>query len=241
MNRDSGWPAAGPRQNTLLYCVPEPAFSRLQPSLELVSLECAALLGGSDLPASHAYFPTSAIVSLQQDVDGKPGSEVALVGRDGMCGVSIVVGDGCSTRRTTVHCAGQAYRLPAQVLREQFSDTPDLRSVLLRYFQAQMAQVAQNAACNRLHSVDQQVCRRLLMLLDRLPSLEIVVTHELLAGAIGVRREAITLACSRLVAEGIVQAGRGRIRVLDVDRLATLACECHRSLQSEVARLSVSN
>ena len=237
MSRAPGWPAASPRQNTLLECLPGPAYARLQPCLEPVALESGAVLGASDLPASHAYFPTSAIVSLQQDVDGKPGSEVALVGRDGMCGVSIVVGDGCSTRRTTVHCSGQAYRLPAQDLREQFADTPEMRSVLLRYFQAQMAQVAQNAACYRLHSVDQQVCRRLLMLLDRLPSQEIVITHELLAAAIGVRREAITLACSRLLAEGIIRPGRGRIRVLDRDRLESHACECHLSLQSEVVRL----
>lgn len=241
MSCAAGWPAVDPRQNTLLECLPAPAFARIQPCLELMSLESPALLGAFDMPASHAYFPTSAIVSLQQDVDGKPGSEVALVGRDGMCGVSIVVGDGCSTRRTAVHCSGQAYRLPAQVLREQFADTPELRAVLLRYFQAQMAQVAQNAACYRLHSVDQQVCRRLLMLLDRLPSQEIVITHELLAGAIGVRREAITLACSRLFAEGIVQPGRGRMRVLDRDRLESHACECHLSLQVEVARLLASN
>lgn len=240
MSRASTWVAAGPRQNNLLDCLPEPALACLLPHLELTKLDAATVLSASDVPATHAWFPTSAIVSLQQDVDGKPGSEVALVGRDGMCGISIVVGDGCSSRRTTVHCAGLAYRLPAQVLRDQFADTPILRALLLRYFQAQMAQVAQNAACYRLHSVDQQVCRRLLMLLDRLPTQEIAVTHELLAGAIGVRREAITLACSRLLGEGIIQPGRGRIRVLDRDRLAKHACECHHSLQSEVARLLAS-
>ena len=240
MSRASSWLATGPSQNKLLECLPEPALARLLPHLELTKLDAAAVLSASDVPATHAWFPISAIVSLQQDVDGKPGSEVALVGRDGMCGISIVVGDGCSTRRTTVHCAGLAYRLPAPVLREQFVGTPILRVLLLRYFQAQMAQVAQNAACYRLHSVDQQVCRRLLMLLDQLPTQEIAVTHELLAGAIGVRREAVTLACSRLLAEGIVQPGRGRIRVLDRTRLAGHACECHHSLQSEVARLLAS-
>lgn len=237
MTGASGWAAPSPRQNFLLDAFPEATYSRLLSGLESVSLRCGALISPSNARASHAWFPTSAIISLQQDLDGKAGSEVALVGRDGMCGISIVVGDGCSSRRAMVHCAGHAYRLPADVLQAEFEASPGLRAPLLRYFQAQMAQVAQNAACYRLHSVEQQVCRRLLMLLDRLPSQEIPVTHELLAGALGVRREAITLACSRLLAEDIIQRGRGRIRVLDRDQLERHACECHLSLQREVARL----
>ncbi|OGT57166.1 MAG: hypothetical protein A3E01_13975 [Gammaproteobacteria bacterium RIFCSPHIGHO2_12_FULL_63_22] len=238
MTRASKWAAASPLQNLLLQALPDDAYSRLQARLEPVLLECGVVISPPDTRASHAWFPTSCIISLQQDLDGKPGSEVALIGRDGVCGMSIVVGDGYSRRRATVHCAGQAYRLPAEALQEEFEASPALRASLLRYFQAQMAQVAQNAACYRLHSVEQQVCRRMLMLLDRLPSLEIPVTHELLAGAVGVRREAITLACSRLLAEGIIQPGRGRIRVLDRDRLESHACECHLSLRREVSRLS---
>lgn len=238
MTRASKWAAASPRQNFLLQALPDDAYSRLQAHLEPVLLECGVVISPPDACASHAWFPTSAIISLQQDIDGRAGSEVALIGRDGLCGMSIVVGDGYSSRRATVHCAGQAYRLPAEVLLEEFDASPAMRASLLRYFQAQMAQVAQNAACYRLHSVEQQVCRRMLMLLDRLPALEIPVTHELLAGALGVRREAITLACSRLLAEGIIQPGRGRIRVLDRDRLESHACECHLSLRREVSRLS---
>ncbi len=232
------WAASSPRQNFLLHVLPDEAYSRLHARLELIFLERGIVISPPDIRASHAWFPTSAIISLQQDLDGKAGSEVALIGRDGLCGMSIVVGDGYSSRRATVHCAGHAYRLPADVLQEEFEASPALRANLLRYFQAQMAQVAQNAACYRLHSVEQQVCRRMLMLLDRLPVLEIPVTHEMLASALGVRREAITLACARLLAEGIIQPGRGRIRVLGRDRLESRACECHLSLQREVARLS---
>lgn len=238
MTRASKWAASSPRQNFLLRALPDDAYSRLHARLEPVSLERGVVISPPDARANHAWFPTSAIISLQQDLDEKAGSEVALIGRDGLCGMSIVVGDGCSSRCATVHCAGHAYRLAAEVLQEEFDASPALRINLLRYFQAQMAQVAQNAACYRLHSVEQQVCRRMLMLLDRLPALEIPVTHELLAGALGVRREAITLACSRLLAEGIIQPGRGRIRVLDRERLESHACECHLSLQREVARLS---
>ncbi|MCX7043086.1 MAG: Crp/Fnr family transcriptional regulator [Gammaproteobacteria bacterium] len=221
-----------------MHALPDEAYTRLQAWLEPTVLERGVVISPPDTRASHAWFPTSAIISLQQDLDGKAGSEVALIGRDGLCGMSIVVGDGSSSRRATVQCSGNAYRLPAQVLLEEFEATPALRASLLRYFQAQMAQVAQNAACYRLHSVEQQVCRRMLMLLDRLPALEIPVTHEMLATALGVRREAVTLACARLLAEGIIQPGRGRIRVLDRPRLETHACECHLSLQREVARLS---
>ena len=238
MTKASSWVATSPRQNFVLQALSEEAYARLHDHLEPKSLECGAVISPSGARASHAWFPTSAIISLQQDLDGKPGSEVALIGSDGLCGLSIVVGDGCSSRRATVHCAGQAFRLPAEVLSAEFETSPALRANLLRYFQAQMAQVAQNAACYRLHSVEQQVCRRLLMLLDRLPALEIPVTHEMLASALGVRREAITLACSRLLAEAIIQPGRGRIRVLDRDGLESHACECHLSLQREVARLS---
>lgn len=238
MSKAPGWAASSPRQNFLLKALPDDAYARLHVHLEPMSVECGVVISPPDARASHAWFPTSAIISLQQDLDGKAGSEVALIGSDGLCGMSIVVGDGCSSRRATVHCAGQAYRLPAQILQQEFEASSELRAGLLRYFQAQMAQVAQNAACYRLHSVEQQVCRRLLMLLDRLPALEIPVTHEMLASALGVRREAVTLACSRLLAEGIIQPGRGRIRVLDRDRLESHACECHLSLQREVARLS---
>lgn len=238
MTKASGWASSSPRHNFLLQALPDDAYTRLHAHLELISLVCGVVISPPDARASHAWFPTSAIISLQQDLDGKAGSEVALIGSDGLCGMSIVVGDGFSSRRATVHCSGQAYRLPAQILQQEFEASMALRANLLRYFQAQMAQVAQNAACYRLHSVEQQVCRRMLMLLDRLPGLEIPVTHEMLAGALGVRREAITLACSRLLAAGIIQPGRGRIRVLDRDRLESLACECHISLRREVARLS---
>ena len=227
----------GPRHNHVLGWLQASSVSALMPHLEAVSLQCGAVLTRPGARRQHAYFPTTAILSLQQDIDAGSCPEVALVGCDGMSGMSIVVGDGFSSRQAVVHCAGLAYRLPAQQLRAEFDASADLRSNLFRCFQVQMAQVAQNVACYRLHSVDQQVCRRLLMLLDRLPSAEVPITHELLAGALGVRREAISISCMRLVSEGIIQPGRGRIQVLERARLESYACECHRSLGRAVARL----
>ena len=226
----------GPLHNHVLGSMEVSSFAVLMPHLEAVSVKCGAVLSTAGVPPQYAYFPTTAILSLQQGIDGGPGPEVALVGCEGMTGVSIVVGDGSSSRNAVVYCAGLAFRLPAQVLRDEFAASPDLRSTLLRCFQFQIAQVAQNVACYRLHSVDQQVCRRLLMLLDMLPTAEVSVTHELLASALGVRREAITISCSRLLAEGIIQPGRGRILVLERTRLEACACECRSSLSRAAAR-----
>ena len=229
--------APAPQHNCVLASLAASSLSRFEPLLEVVSLDCGAVLSLAGVNEEHAYFPTTAILSLQQGLDGNSGTEVAMVGRDGMSGACIVIGDGCSSRNTLVHCPGLAYRLPAQVLRTEFDSSADFREKLFRCFQVQMAQIAQNVPCYRLHSVDQQLCKRLLMLLDALPSMEVPVTQELLASALGVRREAITIACSRLMADGIIRPGRGRIHVLDPARLELHACECRSNLVREVARL----
>lgn len=233
----AAWAALGPRQNQLLSALPESDYELVQPHLEPVPVPCGMVLCHADVRARFAYFPTTAIISLQQILAGKPSSEVAIAGRDGMCGISIVMGDMPASRRATVHCAGHAYRLKAEVLRDLFVQSPELRTLLLRYAQVQMAQVAQNAVCYRLHSVEQQVCRRLLMSLDRLLSPEIPVTHEVLACALGVRREAVTLATCRLFSEGLLHCSRGRIVVLDRVALERRSCECYAALQHEASRL----
>lgn len=233
----AAWAALGPRQNQLLAALPDPDYELVLPHLEPVPVPGGMVLCHADVRARYAYFPTTAIISLQQILAGKPSSEVAIAGRDGMCGISIVMGDMPTSRRSTVHCAGHAYRIKAEALRELFAESQELRSLLLRYAQVQMAQVAQNAVCYRLHSVEQQVCRRLLMSLDRLLSPEIPVTHEVLACALGVRREAVTLATCRLFSEGLLHCSRGRIVVLDRPALERRSCECYAALQHEASRL----
>ena len=228
----------GPRQNLLLAALPQEDFAHLAAHLEPVALVSRQRLYGPDLPAASAWFPGTAIVSLQQVLDGRPGSEVALVGREGMGGLAAVLGDMPNSRQASVHCAGHGWRLPAQVLRDRFDASPAMRALLLRHAQGLMAQIAQNGVCYRLHSVEQQVCRRLLMSMDRLGSREVPVTHEALAGALGVRREAVTLAACRLLADGLLQGGRGRIVVLDRAGLERRACECYQAVRSETERLS---
>lgn len=232
------WGLRGPCQNSLLGALPPDEFEALARWLEPVMLTIRDTLYGPDAPAAWAWFPSTSIISLRQMLDGRPSSEVALVGREGMVGLSAVLGDLPSSRHACVQCAGQAWRLPADCLRERFDASPALRSLLLRHTQGLMAQIAQNGVCYRLHSVEQQLCRRLLMCMDRLGIPEIPVTHESLAGALGVRREAVTLAACRLLADGLVQGGRGRITVLDRTRLEQRACECYATLREEARRLA---
>jgi len=227
----------GPRLNRLLASLPEEDFEAIAPALEPVTLVARGTLNGAGERLDHAWFPTTAIISLQQVLEGRPSSEVAMVGREGMVGLGIVLGDPASSRHACVHCPGQAWRLPGALLRERFDRSAPLRSILLRQAQALMAQIAQNGVCYRLHSVEQQVCRRLLMSLDRLMTQEVPVTHEALANALGVRREAVTLAACRLLSDGLLRSSRGRIAVLDRPGLERRACECYASLHGELERL----
>ena len=193
----------GPRQNLLLASLPTGSLDRLTPHLESVPIATGSVLCESGLVPGFVYFPTTAVISLLQVLSTGSMAEVGVAGRDGMVGMCVFTGANVNTRAVT-HCPGNAYRLPAEVLQREFNLGGELRQLLLRYTQVRIAQVAQTLVCYRHHSVDQQVCSRLLMSLDRLISNEIPVTHELLSSALGVRREAVTLATCRLDAEGVI-------------------------------------
>ena len=233
----TGFFRIGPRQNQLLAALPDHEYERVLPHLEYIAMPVSAVLCESGATVSHAYFPTTSIVSLQQVLNSGASSEVAVVGRDGMIGIAAFTGSDAASNRATVHCAGMGYRLAADVVRDEFARGGAFRSMCLRHAQVRMAQIAQTAVCYRHHSVDQQVCRRLLMNLDRLMSAEIPVTHELMAATLGVRREAVTLATCRLQSEGLIASSRGRIVVIDRKKLEAHSCECYLALGKEVNRL----
>lgn len=228
----------GPRQNQLLAALPNRVYERLLPHLESFPLPSGTIFCDAGAGVRHTFFPTTAIISLQQVLANGVTLEVAVVGRDGMFGLPLLTDDaGLSTHRASTHCAGMGFRLKSTVLQREFEEPGPIRSLLLRVTQVRIAQIAQTAVCYRHHTVDQQVCRRLLMDLDRLISSEIPVTHELMAATLGVRREAVTLATCRLQADGLISCSRGRIQVLERKKLEARACECYRDLNKEVARM----
>lgn len=208
-----------PRENLLLLGLPEADWDRLRPSLELVDLQRGALLYESGRAAAFVYFPTTAIVSLQCMTEDGGCCEVAVVGKDGVVGISLFMGGGSTPSQAVVQSAGQCYRLRAHEVKRDVDSGGPMLNVLLRYTQNFIAQVAQTAACNRYHSIDQLLCRRLLLGLDRGPSEALAMTHELLASLLGVRREGISAAASRLQQAGVIRYSRGRIDVLDREQL----------------------
>ena len=208
-----------PHDNQLLAALPEAEWSRWAPCLELVALQQGQVLSESGRSASYVYFPTTAIVSLLYlTVDGAS-AEFAVVGKDGVVGISLFMGGNATPSDAVVQSAGWAYRLRAQAARDEMQRAGPLLMMLLRYTQDLIAQVAQTAACNRYHSIEQLLCRRLLLSVDRLPSLAVFMTQELLAGLLGVRREGITAAALKLQQAGLIRYSRGRIDVLDRKRL----------------------
>ncbi len=231
-----GFAKLGPLQNQLLASLPAASIYRVQPHLESVAINAGSVLCESGSVPECCYFPTTAVISLLQVLASGSMSEVAIAGRDGMIGICVFTGANINTR-AVAHCAGFAYRLRSEILQREFDVGGDFRQLMLRYTQVRIAQVAQTLVCYRYHSVDQQVSSRLLMSLDRLISPEIPVTHEVLSSALGVRREAVTLATCRLQAEGIIGHSRGRITVLDRKRLERRACECYAALTAETLRL----
>lgn len=208
-----------PRENLLLLALPEADWDHLRPSLELVEVERGKLLSESGRAAAFVYFPTTAIVSLQCMTEDGGSCEVAVVGKDGVVGISLFMGGGSTPSQAVVQSAGQCYRLRAPEVRRDVDAGGPMLHMLLRYTQTFMAQVAQTAACNRYHSIDQLLCRRLLLGLDRGPSDALAMTHELLASLLGVRREGISAAASRLQQAGVIRYSRGRIDVLDRQQL----------------------
>ncbi len=226
-----------PRLNQLLAALPAAEYGRWRPQLEWVSMPLGQVLCESGVPMSHVYFPTDAIVSLLYVMEGGASAEIAVVGHEGVVGISLFMGGGSTPSRAVVQSAGSAYRLAGPVLMEEFNRHGELLVLLLRYTQALLTQMAQTAVCNRHHLLDQQLCRWLLLSLDRLPGNELVMTQELIANMLGVRREGVTEAAGKLQKQGLIEYSRGHITVLDRPGLESRCCECYAVVKHEYDRL----
>jgi CRP-like cAMP-binding protein len=226
-----------PRENRLLAALPDAEWQRWRPQLEPVDLPLGKALYESGRKMSHVYFPTTSIVSLLYVMEDGASAEIAVVGHEGIVGVSLFMGGESTTSRAVVQSAGHGFQLKANLMMREFNRAGPVLHVLLRYTQALITQMAQTAVCNRHHSLDQQLCRWLLLSLDRLTSCELVMTQELMANMLGVRREGVTEAAGHLQAAGLIQYRRGHIKVLDRDRLERRACECYAVVKKEYDRL----
>ena len=225
-----------PRTNHLLAALPEADWQRWLPQLEPVKLALGEVLYESGGTLSHVYFPTSAIVSLLYVMQNGAAAEIAVVGFEGVVGISLFMGGESTPSRAVVQSAGQAFRLPAAAIKSEFERAPVLH-LLLRYTQALITQMSQTAVCNRHHSLDQQLCRWLLLSLDRLHGNELAMTQELIANMLGVRREGVTEAALKLQDAGLIRYARGRITVLDRPGLEQRSCECYSLVKTEYDRL----
>jgi CRP-like cAMP-binding protein len=226
-----------PNQNRLLAALPTAEFERLLPHLELVPMRLGELLCESGDQLQHAYFPTTAIVSLHYVMQSGASAEVAGVGNEGMLGVSLFMGGQTTLTRAIVQTAGHGYQLRSRLLMEEFNRFGLMLRLLLRYTQALITQMAQTAACNRHHSLLQQLCRWLLLTLDRMPSSDLLMTQELIASMLGVRRVGVTEAAGKLKDLGVISYRRGHITVLDRSLLNTQVCECYEVVKREFERL----
>jgi CRP-like cAMP-binding protein len=215
-----------PRRNDLLAALPEAELQRWLPMLEWVDLPLGHVVGESGVTLKHVYFPTSAIVSLLYVMEDGASAEIAVAGFEGLIGLSLFMGGGSTPSRAVVQSAGEGYRINAQAIH-----------LLLRYTQALITQMTQTAACNRHHSIDQQLCRWLLLSLDRLPGNELLMTQELIANMLGVRREGVTEAALSLQKAGLIRYSRGHIHVLDRPGLEQRTCECYGVVKREYDRL----
>jgi len=226
-----------PRQNHLLAALPAEVYARLFPNLELVQMPLGEVLYESGDQLRHVYFPTTSIISMLYVMIDGASAEIAVVGNEGILGVALFMGGETMPNRAVVQSAGHAYRLNGQLLKQEFNRSGELQHLLLRYTQALLTQMAQTAVCNRHHSLDQQLCRWLLLSLDRLPSNELVMTQELIANMLGVRREGVTEAAGNLHRAGLIEYKRGHIAVLDRSGLEARACECYEVVKKEFDRL----
>lgn len=216
-----------PRRNQLLASLPDTEWARLQPLFERVVLPAGQVLCQSGISPAHVYFPTTAILSLLHATQEGSSTEIAVVGHDGMVGISLFMGGSFMPGEAVVQSTGQGFRLSAQAVMNEFNRGGVVLTMLLRYTQSLIEHVAQTAACNRHHSIDQQLCRRLLLGLDRSPSDELLMTQESMASLLGVRREGVTAAALKLRQAGVISYRRGRIDVLDREQLERRACECY--------------
>jgi CRP-like cAMP-binding protein len=224
-------------QNHLLAALPAEARGRLFPYMKLVDLPLGKVLYESGATVDYVYFPTNAIVSLLYVMESGASAEISVVGNEGLIGIAVFMGGESTPSRAIVQSAGCAFALPSQRLRDEFNGNPDMRMLMLRYTQALITQMAQTAVCNRHHSIDQQLCRWLLLSLDRLSGNNLVMTQELIANMLGVRREGVTEAAGKLQDLGVIRYQRGRITVLDRPGLEELSCECYEVVKKETDRL----
>ncbi|HSY07640.1 MAG TPA: Crp/Fnr family transcriptional regulator [Steroidobacteraceae bacterium] len=226
-----------PQQNHILDALPPAERERLFPHLKLVTLPLGAVVYEAGDMLRHIYFPTDSIVSLLYVLENGASAEICVVGNDGVIGVSLFMGGETTTSRAIVQSAGAAYRLSGRRLKQEFERQGETMHILLRYTQALITQMAQTAVCNRHHTVDQQLARWLLLSLDRLPSNKLMMTQELIADMLGVRREGVTDAAGKLQRLGVITYSRGMITVLDRPRLEQLSCECYSAVKRETDRL----
>ena len=226
-----------PQQNQLLAALPAEIFERISPHLELIQMPLGQVLYDSGGQLDHVYFPTTAIVSMHYVMENGASAEIAGVGKEGVLGISLFMGGDTTPSLATVQTAGHGCRMKKHLMMEEFNRAGPMMRLMLRYTQALMTQMAQTAVCYRHHSVEQQLCRWLLLTLDRLPSNELTMTQELIAGMLGVRREGITEAAGNLQRAGLISYRRGHITALDRAGLETSACECYNVVKKEFHRL----
>jgi CRP-like cAMP-binding protein len=224
------------RKNQLIAALPEADWQRWLPDLQPVELPLGMVLYEPGMPLTHVYFPTTALVSLQYVTEGGAPSGSAVVGAEGVVGIALFMGGGSMASRAVVQCGGHGYRLSGRTLKAEFR-LDVVQRLLLRYTQALMTQMAQTAACNRHHTLDRQLCRWLLLSLDRIEGHELAMTHELIANMLGVRRESVTEAALKLQVAGLIRYARGQITLLDRGGLEARACECYSVVKKEYDRL----
>jgi CRP-like cAMP-binding protein len=226
-----------PVENRLLALLPADEYERLRPNLRQVSFSLGEVVYEFGAQLDYVFFPTSSIVSLLYTMENGASAEMGLTGNDGVVGIALFMGGGTMPNRAVVQSAGGALKMKAKVMQDEFARGGKFQQLLLRYTQALITQISQTAVCNRLHSVEQQLCRWLLLSHDRLKTNELVMTQELIADMLGVRREGVTVAAGRLQDAGAISYVRGRIQILDRQELEATACECYRVVKDEFDRL----
>jgi CRP-like cAMP-binding protein len=226
-----------PQLNHLIAALPAIVQERLLPNLELISLPLGKVLYESGDTLRHVYFPVDCIVSLLYVMENGDSAEISVVGKEGIIGIALFMGGESTPSRAIIQSGGYAYRLAGQRFKEEFNRHTEMLMLLLRYTQSLITQMAQTAVCNRHHSINQQLCRWLLLSLDRLPNNRLTMTQELIANMLGVRREGVTEAAGRLQKLGVIEYSRGQITVLDRPRLEELSCECYAVVKKETDRL----
>ena len=226
-----------PKQNHLLDALPAEDYARLLPNLELLPMPLGWAVYESGGQMGYMYFPTTSIVSLLYVMESGASAEIAITGNEGLVGISLFMGGESTPSRAVVQSAGHSYRLKASILKKEFALGGHLQHLALRYTQALITQMAQTAVCNRHHAIEQQLCRWLLLSLDRLQGKELIMTQELIANMLGVRREGVTEAAGKLQADSLIHYSRGHITVLDRQKLEQRVCECYGVVKKEFDRL----